>query len=128
MEVSYEIGRRVKRLRKRRGITQEELSQMSNIERGTISSYETGLTQPNCQKLAELSKCLGCSADYLLFEIDEIGFDSRLLECMSGIGELESIEREVILSMVEGYLDQRRIFQRSKYKTPNYKKLVFEQK
>lgn len=60
------ISKRIKQLRKERGMTQAELGSKLGVIKQTISSWETGVSNPNNETLAIMAKFFGVSVDYLL--------------------------------------------------------------
>lgn len=52
--------------RKRKGITQEELSEALEVSRQTIAKWEAGLSFPEIKKIVKLSYFFNVSIDYLL--------------------------------------------------------------
>ncbi len=60
------IGEKITKLRKNSNITQEELADLLNVSRQSISRWELGISFPETDKLIKLSKILNCSIDYLL--------------------------------------------------------------
>lgn len=56
---------RIRDLRERRKMTQEELGKAVSISRENISRYETGQRTPPADKLIKLADALGCSLDEL---------------------------------------------------------------
>ena len=59
------IGKRIKYIRKLKGLTQENLAQIINTSQSTISSYESGDTLIITSFLYELCKRLDVSMDYI---------------------------------------------------------------
>ena len=59
----------LKRLRKEKGFSQEELAAKLNIVRQTISKWEKGLSVPDAQLLISLSEILEIPVSVLLGEI-----------------------------------------------------------
>jgi len=55
-------------LRKKKGLSQEELGYELNVTRQTISKWELGQTKPEMEKLIEISKYFNISVDELLDE------------------------------------------------------------
>lgn len=53
-------------LRKQKGYTQYEVSEILNISRSTLSKYEHGTRIPNIETLIQLAKLYDVSCDYLL--------------------------------------------------------------
>lgn len=60
------LGENILRLRKKSGLSQEELGEKVNVTRQTISNWELGETSPNPEQLKLLSKALNISIDELL--------------------------------------------------------------
>lgn len=59
-------GEKLALLRKEKGITQAELSEMLNISRQSVSRWELDAAFPETDHLIKLSKLFGCSIDFLL--------------------------------------------------------------
>ena len=64
-----EIGKKLKVLRKSRGLTQQDLADRLECRRSTISNYEIGRRQPSIQELSRIASILGVSLEY--FGIDK---------------------------------------------------------
>ncbi|MCS1351190.1 helix-turn-helix domain-containing protein [Mechercharimyces sp. CAU 1602] len=60
------LGDRLRKLRSRRKISQQELSHRLNINRVTYSQYETNRRHPDYETLQKLSEFFSVSTDYLL--------------------------------------------------------------
>ena len=60
------LGKKIFELRKKKGISQEELGERIDVTRQTISNWELGTTAPNPEQLKLLSKELNISIDELL--------------------------------------------------------------
>lgn len=66
-------------LRKKEGLSQEELGYKLNVTRQTISKWELGQTTPEMDKLIEISKVFNISVDELLRENEEtVNVDSSI--------------------------------------------------
>ena len=61
-----QLGNKILKLRKKKGLSQEELGEKVDVTRQTISNWELGETQPNPEQLKLLSKELNVSIDELL--------------------------------------------------------------
>lgn len=53
------IGEKIKRLRVKYGLTQEELANRSELSKGFISQVERDLTSPSIATLVDILECLG---------------------------------------------------------------------
>ena len=59
-------GEKLQKLRKENNYTQEELAEIMNVSRQSISKWESDIAFPETEKLIALSKLYHCSTDYLL--------------------------------------------------------------
>lgn len=73
------LGEKIFVLRKRLGLSQEDLSNSLNVSRQSISNWETGTANPEINKLPLLAETLGVSVDFLLDEsCDMTDLDSKI--------------------------------------------------
>lgn len=61
-----EFNEKLQELRKRRGLTQEELAQAIFVSRTAISKWESGRGYPNIESLKAIAKFFGVTVDELL--------------------------------------------------------------
>lgn len=73
------IGKRIRALRKRLNLSQEELAEMVNISTVHMSHIETGYTKLSLPVLVDLACALGVRTDDLIFDKDALG-KTELLE------------------------------------------------
>ncbi|UCC32125.1 MAG: helix-turn-helix domain-containing protein [Phycisphaerales bacterium] len=66
MTRSREFPGILRRLRVRRGLTQEQLAKLAGVPKGAISLWELGKAKPDSDQLVGLSRALRVSADELL--------------------------------------------------------------
>lgn len=59
-----EIGKKIKILRKTRGLTQEQLAEKLRVKRATISNYEIGRRSPHIKELEDIAEALGVGLEY----------------------------------------------------------------
>ena len=71
------IGEKLQQLRKDSNYTQEELADIMNVSRQSISKWESDVAFPETEKLITLSKLYQCSIDYLLNEESDEKVKSR---------------------------------------------------
>ena len=60
------LGQNILELRKKNGLSQEQLGEKVNVTRQTISNWELEETAPNSEQLKLLSKALNVSVDDLI--------------------------------------------------------------
>ena len=58
---SMDIGHRIRDLRKKQGLTQEELADRAELSKGFISQLERDMTSPSISTLEDILQCLGTS-------------------------------------------------------------------
>ena len=59
--VNSRIGEKIKDLRNKNGLTQQELADRAELTKGFISQVERNLTSPSISTLADILQCLGSS-------------------------------------------------------------------
>jgi transcriptional regulator with XRE-family HTH domain len=64
------FGRTIRRLRKQRGLSQEDLAEASGMSRNYISDIERGVRNPGLLALVALAKALRVSLRELVEEIE----------------------------------------------------------
>ena len=64
---SRTIGDKIKQLRNKQGLTQDELARKSNLPYTTLTKIETNvITKPSIQTVMKIAKGLGISLDDLM--------------------------------------------------------------
>jgi len=61
MDIKRELGNKIKRLRQKKGITQEQLAEMANISLRTLGGIEIGKNFMTAQTMETLIRCLDVS-------------------------------------------------------------------
>ena len=62
-----DIGKNIRTLRERRGLTQEELAQALFVTRQTVSNYETGKSRPDIDMLISIAQVLETDVNQVLY-------------------------------------------------------------
>lgn len=70
---------RIQELRKKFKMQQSELAAIIGVTDKSISSYETGKTNPTLESISKLADFFGVTVDYLLGR-DDIGTDIKVIE------------------------------------------------
>ena len=85
---------RLRKLRKRRNMTQIDLAERLEISPSTVSSYERDTADPSINVLIKLSSILDVSTDYLL------GLENREYVSIDGLSpENAKLAREMVANM-----------------------------
>lgn len=86
------VDERIKELRKKSGMTQNQLAKRLGVSRNAINSWEMSQSTPSSIYLVELSKIFGVSTDYLLSIDDGIKLD---------ISDLNEEEQGIVMKLVD---------------------------
>lgn len=88
------IGDKIKLLRKLKGVTQEELSEVLHISFQAISKWENGLAQPDISIIPAIANYFGVTIDELFgFRLNSLSSKERFIQFMVNNGMLK-INRE----------------------------------
>ena len=91
------LGELLVNLRKDRGYTQQNLAEILNTSRSSISNYEKGTNYPDLNGLVKIADLLNVSTDYLLGRTTYLeGFDS-LNNKMIGSITLSDFHKQMFL-------------------------------
>jgi len=82
MDIKQELGEKIKRLRKKRGYTQEQLAEMIDISSRNLSNIELGISFPKSETLEKILKSLSVTTQEL-FSNDHIKTNQELLDGIS---------------------------------------------
>jgi transcriptional regulator with XRE-family HTH domain len=98
------MGERLRELRKSKKITQEELAEVLNIQKSTISLYETGKSDPSDEVKNKIARYFKISLDYLAGIIDEeIGYYDKnsFLKLPAGISAEDKSFLDRLVEFIE---------------------------
>src|SRR5205085_1345004 len=72
-----QLGKRIRDLRFRRGLTVQQLAEASGLSKGFISQVENDRTSPSLATLRDLARALETSVAYLVVEDDQAPYVVR---------------------------------------------------
>ena len=101
------IGRNIRRIRRQRNMTQEQLAEKINGDQKLISKIETGKARPGSSIYLQIANVFHVSIDYFLMDtLENYPFGSSELP-MLPMGRNESVLTQDILSAVMMYLREK---------------------
>ncbi len=108
------VAEKIKKARKRKKLSQGELSKIIGITAAHVSRLETARYQPSIEVFKKISDALEVSADYLLSDSDEDPKEVRieneaLAERIRLLNTLDGKDREVILYMIDSILTKKKM-------------------
>ena len=99
------IGQRIKEIRTKRGLTQDELSAKTGIALSTICRLENGVNMPREENLETLSKVLDVGIDaFFKFEHYEGDRNSRIVKIFDMLHKLKDDEIVMVQKIISSFL------------------------
>lgn len=101
---------RIKQLRMEAGILQADLAQQLKVRQNTVSTWETGRSEPDLDALRELSRIFGVSIDYILGNTDiknpltsedMNGLTEKQIKILEMMGELPEQDQDDLIQQAE---------------------------
>jgi len=96
------LGKRINQLRKNKGLTSEQLSELCGVNAVHIRRIESGGSLPSFSLFLKICNVLGTSADYLLGDLLE---NPVIPDCVEQLGKqfkhLEPRQIDMINEMIE---------------------------
>lgn len=109
------FGQRLSRLRKEKGLTQEDIASRITISPQAVSKWENGNSEPDLDTLNKLADILNCSVDSLLGREEQVEVEEEVKETPKdspkeekGQKELEKELEERASEVVEKHIFYRR--------------------
>ena len=106
MEDWGSIGRNIRKCRKAMKIGQDKLAEKIHVSTNYIGNLERGEKMPSLETLVSLSDALGVSADVLLHDVLENGYDVKVSLLHEELQKLPNKERSCIYAVVETMIQQ----------------------
>ncbi|HEU0204307.1 MAG TPA: helix-turn-helix transcriptional regulator [Burkholderiaceae bacterium] len=104
-----EFPERLARMRKERGMTQQQLADRASVHVVQIRRYEGGVSQPAVDILKRLAIALSTSADSLLFDQMERGPDEELRLQFEALSAMSAEEKELAKAMLDALIVKNQV-------------------
>jgi len=103
------MAERLARLRKERGITQQELAERLGVSQPIVSDYERGALRLHGELIVKLTRILGVSSDELLGltpppKTNGAVRNRRILRCIQQLDRLPSRDQQAVLRTLDAFL------------------------
>lgn len=92
----YAIGQRIRKSRKAKQLSQEQLAEKVGISTTHMSHIETGNTKLSLEVFAGITTALDARADELLFGIREIAMEGHVNEIEQILSDCNAVEQFII--------------------------------
>ena len=105
---------KVAKLRKEKGLTQDELAKKAGVGIAQIRRYEKGSSSPTLEVIKNLARTLGVSADELIFDEGERVpavriLDRRLLEQFEMLSTLNAHDKDAVQTVIDSVIIKNRL-------------------
>ena len=101
------FAERLTELRKKRGLSQEELASKLGTQGPAIGRYERGAAKPTIEVASKISRILGVSLDYLVGNSD-MELDKAVMDRVLEIQSLPDEDKNPILYTLDNLLQNAR--------------------
>ena len=102
--ITMSFSRRLARIRKGKGLTQQQMADTIGIHVSQIKRYESGDTQPSLEVLRKTALALNVSADVLLFEADERGAHEDFKMQFEALSHFSEEEKRVASELLDSLI------------------------
>lgn len=92
-----DIGKNIRDLRVKRGLTQDQLAEQLFVTRQTVSNYETGKSRPDIDMLEKLAQVLGTDLQQMIYGPEKRQMTPEIRHLIAGCGACLGI---VLLQMI----------------------------
>lgn len=99
--VEKQIGKRIQELRKKKGLTQEQLAERIGMSPNHYSSMERGVYGIKLPVLVQIMNCLECSADEIFADVINSGYVIRSSKIADQLEDVSPDEQAKILDVLE---------------------------
>ena len=109
-----EFAYRLKELRKKKGISQDELAVLIEVHFTQVSRYERGETKPNAEAMTKLAKALDTTVDFLMNGtaddvVKDAGLEKEQISRFKEVQDLETEDKRTVLSLMDAYIAKTKI-------------------
>lgn len=106
MEMDFKrAGKEFQQIRKKIGLTQEQLAEKANITPNTVSRIERGMLVPSISTFIDICNALGTSSDVILASYIEANTQIRWSSLADKLGELSQEKQDKIQTILECLID-----------------------
>lgn len=102
------FDKRLTELRKKRGISQDELAKKLGTHGPAIGRYERGIAKPTIEVAAKLASILGVSLDYLVGNSD-LEMDTETLKRIQEVDKLPEEDKKMVYAFLDAFMDKSKI-------------------
>ena len=95
------IGRNIRKYRKEKKLSQEQLAEIIHVSQNYVGNMERGEKIPSLETLVAIADALGVSSDVLLHDVVENGYDVKISLLNDEMRKLSSKDQKRIFELIE---------------------------
>ena len=99
------MGDRIKELRKKKRLTQEDLAEKIGVSFQYVSEIERGISMPSMQVFLKLLEVLDASADYLLRDTVSTSNPYGDKQIAARFERLSPKQRQALMAIIDAYIE-----------------------
>ena len=99
------MGDRVKDLRKKKRLTQEQFAEKIGVSVQYVSEIERGISMPSMQVFVKILEVLDASADYLLRDMVSTGNLYGDKQIATKLERLAPNQRRTLMAIIDAYIE-----------------------
>ena len=108
------LGEKIRQLRKRNNVTQEEFAKLIGTHESHVGRYEKDQSNPTAHILKKIAQAFNVSADYLLFDKEETSLtakigDQELLDMFQELDKMDKEKRDLIKRIISMAINEDKI-------------------
>ncbi len=107
-DVQKTIGKRIQKIRKSKGYTQLQFSEMVDLSPNYFSDIERGKSSPRIDKLVAIINALDCSADDIFQDVINCGDRVKSTHLSDQIEQLTPDERERAFAVLDAFIGNKK--------------------
>ena len=97
----FEIGQRIRKIRKARGLSQEQLAEKIGISTTHMSHIETANTKLSLPVFVEIAKVLEVQTDALLFDVPNDSVNISIMEIAAVLEKCNGKQARIIAEIIK---------------------------
>ena len=96
------IGEQIRKIRTQQKLTVKALSELCKVPEKTIYRIETGEVQdPKISSIEPIIKALNCSADEIIFSVDEFYKLGELRQAFALASKMNEIDQDMLIRLIQ---------------------------
>ena len=106
------FGKRIKEIRTRQKVSQEELATKIGIHANHLSRYERDVTLPSIEVVKKIAQALEVSIDLLVFgkqDAETSIDDKELVKLFKNIEQFSQEDKSVVKTLLDAFITKRKV-------------------